>query len=1131
MHIKKLEIYGFKSFPYKITLPFSKGVTAIVGPNGSGKSNILDAIKWVLGEQSPKRLRVKEISDLIYSGNNDKKIDFAEVKIVFTHDPPLIEKYKDYEEITVIRRFYRDGEGEFFINNKPCRLKDIHFLFLGLGVNPQSYGVIDQGEVNKFLEVTSKERKRFLEDLAGVSKIRVTEEETLKNLQNAKQNLIRIEDLLREVGNQYIHLQKQAEIAKRYLYLRENLKKLSIKKILIIKKKEEKELEMIIEKLKDLKNQKENLNISHVELEEREKLILKNLIIKEREYKDKKREKEEIELEIENTNKKLGDLYQEERNIMQKLDREKIKYETDEERRKTSSEELDRIKGRLNSIELQKKEIEEEREKIKIEAKKWEDEYIKTSKEFEISKNKYNHVKNKREQIKERIDHLSSEKNLLEKEADRIKRELSDYEKTLAELDSEKSILEKRLEELQSLINKAEEDLKNLKSEEENLKEEIQTLKDKKINLLSDIKNKEDNISLLEKVLKEEKGTIPEAYISKTLGTKLELDLEKLSLLESFYGEFLKAIVVENWEELNCLLRDTEHHLFIFSKDISRLPLELRYLKEPMRELEVENRAYFGYFTEKKLLFTPLGLIVRLVESKKGYFTITKEKRLMETLLGRLKEELKKVTALEKERFQSLNDISGKINKAMEDIKKYKTDSDKLSEHLLKIEKQKIRIAEAERLIKEKLTNYSERIQSYNSQIQSLRDELQRMDIETATLSATLNLLKEKLSITEREMVTLGHRVNDLDKAFVKVKTEEEQLIMRKNELQGFLERIDKALRESKYKLATMTEEQGYIKSKIQELKLKKGEQEKIRKDILEALAELENQIKEESDRREEIHQKKREIEKNKSSIENKIHNLEITLMEKKMILENLQRELKNWLDENEPFYVGDIFEDNPEALDYEIRKIKEELKNYEEVNLASIKEFEIVKERYESLCSQKDDIERAIREIELLLEDLQKKATEQILTTLKEVNLKLREIFPLIFTKGQAELYLTEEDPLTSGLDLRIELPQREIKHLNMLSGGEKALCVIALLISFYLTKPGPFCILDEVDAPLDDKNSLKFIRLLHKIKEHSQIILVTHNHNVIKEVDNLIGVTMEERGVSKVVRLKLESIYNDIK
>ncbi|MFN4132421.1 MAG: AAA family ATPase, partial [Caldimicrobium sp.] len=234
----------------------------------------------------------------------------------------------------------------------------------------------------------------------------------------------------------------------------------------------------------------------------------------------------------------------------------------------------------------------------------------------------------------------------------------------------------------------------------------------------------------------------------------------------------------------------------------------------------------------------------------------------------------------------------------------------------------------------------------------------------------------------------------------------------------------------------------------------------------------------------------------------------------------------KEW-NENNELELNEIELENLniDDINTQINKIKEELKSFQDVNLASIKEFELIAERYKTLLAQKDDLVKALSDIREILKELRERAKEKLLKTLFEVNAKLLEIFPLVMEGGQAELYFTDEDPLKAGLELKIQLPHKNIKHLHMLSGGEKSLCVIALLIAFYLTKPGPFCILDEIDAALDEQNSLKFINLLKRIKTFSQIILITHNPNVMKEVDTLIGVTTEEKGVSKVVKLEIEN------
>ncbi|MCS7198942.1 MAG: AAA family ATPase [Caldimicrobium sp.] len=1125
MYIKKLEIYGFKSFPYKVILDFSPGITAIVGPNGSGKSNLLDAIKWVLGEQSPKRLRVRELSELIYSGRDAKKIDFTEVKLTLSHNPPILEGFKDQEEISIIRKFYKDGEGEFYINNRPCRLKDIHFLFLSLGINSQSYGIIDQGEINKFLEVSAKERKKFLEDLAGVSKIKITEEETERNLLYAKENLLRISDLLKEVEKQYYHLQKQADDAKRYLDLREKLKKLNIKRILEVRNKEEQQLREIIEKIDKLVDYQKDLEINYREFEKNERELLKTIIYKEEELKNKRKEKEKIDFEIKKINDELQSLYQKERDKMQKIEREKIKIENVEERKRQIIVELHAINNRLNLLLSKRKEIQLIKNKLNIEYSKWNNEYIVLLNNQEKVKNEYNYIKNKKEQINHKIEILNEEKLIQEKESENLKSDLQRHTIALKKLEEEKIALESKYNNKTELIQHKRILLEELKGKEENLKLNLESLKNIKNNLLSEIKNKEENLKLINKFLTEETFTIPEGYLSKTLGGNLSLSLDKLNLLENFYGDLFKALVIDSWEDLEMLLDKTDYHLFIFAKDLYNLPLSIKEVQNFRGE--ISDKTCFHYDSNRKLLFTPQGFILRIKEKKKGYFTLKSEQSYLEDHLKNLTEELKILTNQERKLESKLHEYALKIREIEEDIEKYTKELQVIKDSLFKLETMIIKITEWKVLAEDKLQKTIERLNHYDTQTQYLNQEYENLNKKLANLSEELNLSTRKINEILDKKKSLEDALNNLEKDLIKIKTEEGQLIIRKNELQRSLEKLEIENKNSKFQLDVMLEEHTHLKEKIQELKRKKSELEEVWKICEENLSTLEKCIKEKQREREELYDKKRAIEKEKAMLEKKIHNLEIWATEKRLILENLQKELNEWLDNEESLPELENFENNLESINREIEYIKEELKNYQDINLASIKEFEEVKERYKNLLEQKRDLEESIKQIKLILEELKNKATKEILLTLEEVNKKLKEIFPLIFEKGQAELYLTEDDPLNAGLDIRISLPHKPIKHLQMLSGGEKALCVIAMLMAFYLTKPGPFCILDEVDAPLDDKNSIKFIKLLHKLKEKSQIILITHNHNVIKEVDHIIGVTMEERGVSKIVKLKINNNF----
>ncbi len=1121
MHIKKLEIYGFKSFPYKVILPFTKGITAIVGPNGSGKSNILDAIKWVLGEQSTKRLRIKEIADLIYSGNSDKKIDFAEVKLVLSHDPPVFEKYKDFEEIHIIRRFYRDGEGEFYINNKPCRLKDIHFLFLDLGVNPQSYGIIDQGEVNRFLEVSSKERKRYLEDLAGISKLKVTEEEIEKNLFLAKQNLQRINDVIKEVENQYFHLRRQAEEAKKYLAIKEELRKLSLIRVnILIEREKNKRLELNRLKEEKLIEKQKAENLLN-EIEEKEKKVLNKIIIKERKVKDLKKEREKINNELSKIIHTLEELYREESNYLNRIEREKIRMEAEEEKKKKYLEEMEKKEKILLSLTEREKETETKLQERKKTLETIYIEYEKILKEYKEHKSKQDEIKNKCLQLSEKLKFLRREKESQEKEFDLIKREMENSQKALVNLNMEKEFLCKILTKTSEDKAVYEKILENLRSEESELKNRKNTIKEEINKIITEIKNKEENINLINSILEEEKKAIPRDYQMKTLGENLKLSIDEINILEYYYGDFLKAVLVENYEEIEKIYNFTGYSLYFLMDYFNKLNTKV-HIKEKLIE-EGNDESTFEFFLDKNLLKTPQGFVLYVKKEKKGYFTLRKEKEIIEKDLQILKERLKGLCDEEKEVEKEIQKRTNKIKEIIELIRGKERELNNLNSNLTKIEKQIIRIDENNKNLENKLSKIRNKINEFQREIEEIEREMKNLEKIRMEKDRKILELRDILKTYEEKRNSILQEINIFERETIQLKTEIRQIINRKNEIQKEIERINKFLRETQFKCEALIEEKNYIKSKLREFLDKKKAYEETKKIIQLQIEELERSLEIELDERKEITNKRKEIEKRLTMIEKEIYNLDIKLTENKLTLESLDRELKDLIGENHFQVPLKDMDYDINSLEKKIDILKEEIKKYGEVNLASIKEFEMISERYEKLKSQKEDIENTIKEILKILEDLKAKALDKLVTTLAEVNLQLKKIFPLIFENSSAELYFTEEDPLRAGLDLRIEFPHKNIRHLNMLSGGEKALCVIALLIAFYLTKPGPFCILDEIDAPLDEKNSLKFIKLLKKLKENSQIILISHNPNVIKEVDNIIGVTMEEKGVSKVVQIRL--------
>ncbi|MCD6548657.1 MAG: AAA family ATPase, partial [Thermodesulfobacterium sp.] len=549
MFIKRLEIYGFKSFPYKVSIPFSPGITAIVGPNGSGKSNILDAIRWVLGEQSPKKLRIKEFSDLIFSGNSERKIDFAEVKLFLNHEPPVWEAYKDFPEIVIARRFYRDGESEFFINQKPCRMKDIQFLFLDMGVNPQSYGIIEQGEISKFIEITPKERKTFLEDLAGVSKLKITEENTLKNLQKTEENLVRLKDIINEVKLQYEHLKKQAEEAKRYLSLREKLQTLLIKKNLYLLEVNQKEKEYIKKKIDELLLKKRALERETEKLEREEQEVYQEVLLSERKIKDLKTELQSKENYYREQKENLENLIKQERDLSYKLEKIKLKREHEKEKLNNLNQEAFSIKNTLEILRGKNERYSQELKKIKKEKEENYKTFNERLKNFQNFEKEYLLIKKDEETLREKI-------NFIEKECSRLRKEKKINKKVLQDILLNLKKFEEEKNSWNSLIKEKEENLKTLiyeqnkiLEEKQNIYKKLEALTKEKQKFLTQLHSLKEKLALIEKILS--KSSVSKNLLIKNLNlpsleSYINLDAEEMFFIELVFKENLNAFVIED---------------------------------------------------------------------------------------------------------------------------------------------------------------------------------------------------------------------------------------------------------------------------------------------------------------------------------------------------------------------------------------------------------------------------------------------------------------------------------------------------------------------------------------------------------------------------------------------------------
>lgn len=1128
LFLKKLEIYGFKTFSYKISISFSSGITAIVGPNGSGKSNIVDAIKWVLGEQTPKRLRIKELSDLIYSGNSKRKLDFAEVILTINNDPPIFEKFKDFPEIVITRRFYHTGESEFYINQKPCRLKDIQMLLIDIGITPQTYAIIDQGEVSKFLEASSKEKKQFLNDLAGVSKFKVAEEETYKNLKLTEENLEKLNIVLREIKAQHENLKIQAEEAREYLALRERLKQLIIEKNLYLLKITQQERQNLELQIKELLLEKEKIEELLEEIEREEEKLSLSISEINKELKTLERSLEEREKELEGINRLLNSLIRKKTEISHEIERERLKITHNQENLRMFSAERETLEKKITYCEETIKTLKDEYEKL-IQQK---EALQKDKKEF---MEKFKNVENDFSQLSKNLELIKERKKSAEKELENIKSEIKILSEELKNLNLKRERLKEEKAFCENSIASNQKLTEDYLKRKEEIELKMTEQRDRQNSLLIEKQKVQSELDLISEKIKFIEKILPPniitniknyVYLFDILLKKYKFYKEDLDLLENFLQLKLKALVLRNIEDLKTIKEDD---VIFFLEDLNFIDrLKVRKI-ETIKDLSLDlftESFQFLYSEKERILLSPLGIGLFIPQVNKGKISLSLER---EDLLKKRKNLLKKRENLEIELLETereLLSLSKEHRKITEEIKKIQNHLESLGKKLRDIELNLIKIEEQENNKKSLIFQLENKISKKELEIEDLKEKERDLEEKIKKIEKVCQTYLQEKNILEKTLRENELKLFQTEQKLTQLRKDLKTLNQRNKETLEKIHKISKELELINHYILKFLNNEKYVENEINKNQQKKNNLLKIinkikfdLKIILQKKEDLEIKIKT-------LRQEKKEKDKIREKLETTLHNHTISLTEKRIAVETFKKNLfevgyeVDKLNEIDFSRIGNL---DIMLVEREIENLKKKLNEFKEVNFASIREFEIVSQKLADLLEQKKDLELSLKKLKTFLDELRAISRERIITTLNKVNEKLKEIFPHVFEGGEAYLTLTENDPLTAGLDIYIKLPGKNVKHLTALSGGEKALCVIALLITFGLVNPCPFCILDEIDAHLDEKNSLKFTKLLKIIKKNSQIILITHNPQVMKEADTLLGVTMEEKGVSKVVRISL--------
>ena len=1081
MYLKSIEIQGFKSFANKTVLDFSPGITGIVGPNGSGKSNISDAVRWVLGEQKVKQLRGNSMQDVIFSGTALRRAQgYAYVSMCFDNADHALNL--PYEEITVSRRLYRSGESEYRLNDAECRLKDIHELFYDTGIGKEGYSLIGQGQIDKILSGKAEERRALFDEAVGIVKFKRRKDISQKKLEEEQANMERIQDILSELEKQLAPLERQSGKAKNYLQLRDKLLLYEANLFLLEMKEAEKGLEELAEKI-------ENLSYYQKEEEEKQNRLTQAFLAMERE----------------------GDALEAEEQRIRQREEEYLSEKAEIERR------ISQLREDISGKESSKKHFQDQIEKLKEESSrllgKMEDlaatlfamqEQFSSLLPFSKDKSEVQlDIDFIRSTIKEAErtiqncfgNNFSFEEapKLSKGEEENLGEQFLAFQEKEEELKKAKEAFQSLLQTMQGLSRELQEKRQELESEKSRLALQERAVENQSLRLdnLENLAERYEGFGNAVRFCMREKAR--EKSLIGVVAELISVPKDYELALETVLGSGLQQLVCEDEGTAKRLIEKLKRER---QGRASFLPLpSLRKNRDEKYDSLKKEAGVIGVFAD----------LIKVPESCKGLENYLLSRvllvRSMEEALSLEKKyhHSLRIVTLEGELLQAGGAISGGAYKNNSSLMGRKREIEELKEGIEKGKEScntlrksvEEKMKACNRLEQELFAKEEERHQQEKG-ISELELMLQaKMQLEYQTLSTKTDFLTEQMHGYSDALEKLFAEQFDLEEA---EKQSKESVMHQEEEIQKLQEKLslgEKAFSDRKESL-----------QRIQEQKQKIAEKQKAYFAEKEKFAEAQLNQEKEALR----------LENQKEKLE------EQSAKSAQYILEEYGLQFS----EVKQYYREELIEDP--ALSKEIQEMKGNIRNLGPINLDSIQQFEEVSERYSFLHQQVEDLLTSEKSLQEIIADLDRGMRKQFHENFSKIQVEFNKVFRVLFGGGQGRLEMEEgEDVLESGIRIVAEPPGKKLQNMMQLSGGEKALTAISLLFALQSLKPSPFCLLDEIEAALDDSNVVRFAEYLHHLIKNTQFIVITHRRGTMERADRLFGVTMQEKGISTLVSVDL--------
>ena len=1180
MYLKRIEMQGFKSFADKTVLEFKPGITTVIGPNGSGKSNISDAIRWVLGEQSMKSLRGAKSEDIIFAGTQARKsLGFAEVSIVIDNNDNKLPI--EYSEVTVTRKIYRSGETGYFINKVPCRLKDILELFMDTGIGKDGYSIIGQGKIDEILSNKSEDRRHIFEEAAGIVKYRTRKQESEKKLEQTKLNLLRINDILAEIEANIEPLKLQSDKAKQFLDLREELKSIEVGLFIYNINTYKEKLEQLVKdediitsqkeaedsKMEALQASKEELrqvvdditaqieNMQNIGFESSNKIekINSEIGISNERIQNNSANKQRLEAEILEVKNRIEELKEEQKQKLEKKTNLTSNKEKFEKELAEKEAELAELSKKLSAKEL---EIEGKKQIVQDNI----DKKYELAAEINTQDVNYENLEKRKKQLKNEIDSVISE-------LDSTRYGKNEISKGFYDIESKRNIA---VEKLEKSVQAKEQNMQKLKQYEDEISKLTYTQRMKQARhqfLIETEKEKEGYNKTVKSLLVAcDKDSSLNKGIHGVLANLISVEKEYETAIEMCLGQALQNVVTSTEQDAKKMIE------YLRTNSLGRasfLPIASVQGKKLDKLTKMDG---------------VIGIASDLVKCKKEYEQIilsllgrTVVVEDMDTAIALAKKDKYsfRIVTLKGDIISSSGSISGgSVQTKTVNILGRSREIEDLEKELKKLEKQ----------IADKTAEKEEYASSIGDSIEEtakLEKELQEIEIVYATekqkmvaveenitrLENRLAKLKEEVTQTEKqkeenrllkeqkeaEIQTLTQQIEDLNKVI-------EEFALNNKDNQKYIDDLNFDITNLKISVTSFDESESSIEEMVERIlqDIKNNEQSIENKNqnilaITEENTKLEQTITEYNNQIEQIKQevtnsgtKVEELKQERIAKNEKLVNTENEIQSQFSTLESLKEQIikldvkKTKLEQDLQQVVESLWNEyeltpnsteeyqkpnNVATAQKQVNSLRNKIKDLGSINIDSIEEYKKTKERYDFMSEQRLDLENTASKLRKIIGDMTTTMQNQFKEKFELINKNFNEVFTELFNGGKAELILeNEENILECGIDIRVQPPGKKLQNMMLLSGGEKAFTAIALLFAILKINPAPFCILDEIEAALDDVNVYRFAEYLKKFCKQTQFLVITHRKGTMEAGDSVYGVTMEENGISKLLSIKLK-------